>query len=136
MIKGKVGAALQLLNKGAGSAPMRLDDILETCGKSVHNILKDKHPHPMPLHTDVILTEDITAASSDFHPVLFDSITAEVIRRSALLNEGSAGLSGNVWTLSVGDACALHSERNPIINASLSQHSQGGFAPPTLTPQL
>ena len=94
MMKGKVRAALQLLNKGAGSAPMRLDDIVEACGKSVHDILMDKHPHPMPLHTDAILTEDITAASSDFHPVLFDSITAEAIRRSALLTEGSAGPSG------------------------------------------
>ena len=94
MMKGKVRAALQLLNKGEGSAPMRLDDIVETCGKSVHDILKEKHPHPMPLHTDLILTEDITAASSDFHPVLFDSIIAEAIQRSGLLTEGPAGPSG------------------------------------------
>ena len=51
MMKGKVRAALQLLNNRAGSAPMRLDDIVEACGKSVHDILKDIHPHPMPLHT-------------------------------------------------------------------------------------
>ena len=94
MMKGKVRAALQLLTKGAGSAPLRLDDRVEECGKSVRDILKDKHPHPMPLHPDVILTEDVTAASGDFHPVLFDSITAEAIRRSALRTEGSAGPSG------------------------------------------
>ena len=94
MMKGKVRAALQLLTKGAGSAPLRLDDRVEECGKSVRDILKDKHPHPMPLHPDVILTEDVTAASGDFHQVLFDSITAEAIRRSALQTEGSAGPSG------------------------------------------
>ena len=94
MMKKKVRAALQLLTKGAGSAPLRLDDMVEECGKSVRDILKDKHPHPMPLHPDVILTKDVTAACGDFHPVRFDRITAEAIRRSALQTESSAGPSG------------------------------------------
>ena len=94
MMEGKVRAALQLLTKDAGSAPLRLDDMVEECGKNVRDILKDKHPRPEPPHPDAILTTDTTAVNSDFHPVLFDSITAEAIRKSALLTEGSAGPSG------------------------------------------
>ena len=43
------------------------------------DILKEKHPHPEPPHSDVILSTDIATANSDFHPVLFDSIVAEAI---------------------------------------------------------
>ena len=94
MMEGKVRAALQLLTKEAGSAPLRLDDVVEGCGKTVREILKEKHPHPESPHPDVILSPDTATANNDFHPVLFDSITAEAIRRSALLTEGSAGPSG------------------------------------------
>ena len=45
-----------------------------------------------------------------FHPVLFDTITAEAIRKSALLTEGSAGPSG-MDALYIGDAYVLHLER-------------------------
>ena len=53
---------------------------------NIHNP-KFKPPHP-----DALLSTDIV--DSDFHPVLFDIITAEAIRKSALLTEGSAGPSG------------------------------------------
>ena len=92
MMKGKVRAALQLLTKETRAGPMRLDDVVEKSGKTVRDILKDKHPQPEPPHPDALLSTDIV--DSDFHPVLFDSITAEAIRKSALLTEGSAGPSG------------------------------------------
>ena len=97
MMEGKVRAALQLLTKKTESGPLRLDDVAEESGRTVRDILKDKHPHTEPPHTepphpDVLLNTDL--ADSDFHPVLFDSITAEVIRKSALLTQGSAGPSG------------------------------------------
>ena len=94
MMEGKVRAALQLLTKNAGSAPLRLDDVVEECGQTVRDILKDKHPHSEPPHADAILSTHIATANRDFHPILFVSITAEAIRRSALLTEGSAGPSG------------------------------------------
>ena len=53
---------------------------------NIHNP-KFKPPHP-----DALLSTDIV--DSDFYPVLFDIITAEAIRKSALLTEGSAGPSG------------------------------------------
>ena len=61
-------------------------------GRTVRDILEDKHPVSEPPHTDVILNEDLN--NTDFHPILFDSITVEVIRNSALHTEGSAGPSG------------------------------------------
>ena len=94
MMEGKVRAALQLLNNETRSAPLMLDDVVEECGKSVRDILKEKHPHPKPPHPDVILSNDSTTANNDFHPIVFDSITAESIRKSTLLTEGSAGPSG------------------------------------------
>ena len=51
----------------------------------------------------------IDIVESDFYPVLFDSITAEAIRKSALLTESSVA-----WMLSVGDAYVLQLERNKI----------------------
>ena len=46
MMKGKVRVALQLLTKETGAGPMRLDDVVEKFGKTVQDILKDKHPQP------------------------------------------------------------------------------------------
>ena len=89
-MEGKVRAALQLLTKGTESGSLRLDDVEES-GNTVRDILKDKHPHSEPPHPDVLLSSDV--ADNDFHPVIFDSITAETIRKSALLTEGTAGPS-------------------------------------------
>ena len=47
----------------------------------------DKHPIPEPAHPDIILNTDTTI--NNFHPVLFDSITAGAILRSALNTEGA-----------------------------------------------
>ena len=91
MMKGKVRAALQLLTKETGAGPMRLDDVVEKSGKTVRDILKDKHPQPELPHPDALLSTDIV--DSDFHPVLFDSITAEAIRKSALTTKGSAAMA-------------------------------------------
>ena len=92
MMEGKVRAALQLLTKETEAGPLRLDDVVERSGKTVRDILKDKHPHPESPHPDFLLSTNIV--DSDFHSVLFDTITAEAIRKSALLTEGSAGHSG------------------------------------------
>ena len=61
-------------------------------GKTVRDILKDKHPHPKPPHPNALLSN--MTANHDFHSVLFYSITPEAIQKSALMTEGSAGPSG------------------------------------------
>ena len=94
MTEGNVRAALQLLTRETGSAPLKLNDVIEGCGRSVRDILKDKHPSSKPPHSDVILSTDAAVTNSIFHPVLFEGITADLVRRCALLTEGSAGPSG------------------------------------------
>ena len=50
--------------------------------------------------------------NNDFHPILFDSLTADDIRTSALCTEGAAGLSGSDamnW-----NGYALHLARAPM----------------------
>ena len=89
MMEGKVRAALQLLNKETEVGPLRLEDVMGESGRTVRDILKDKHPHLEPPNALLSMT-----ANHDFHPFLFDSITPEAIRKSALMTEGSAGPSG------------------------------------------
>ena len=93
MMEGKVRAALRLLTKRMESGPLCLDEVTEDgSGKTVRETLEEKHPEANPVQPEAILNESLT--SEDFHPILFDSITAEVIRNSALHTEGAAGPSG------------------------------------------
>ena len=133
MMKGKVRAALQLLTKETGAGPMRLDDVVEKSEKTVRDILKDKHPQPEPPHPDALLSTDIV--DSDFHPVLFDSITAEAIRKSALLTEGSAGPSGMdafCWRR----LYTAFGEKSNELCSAIAAFAKKEFAPLMLIPQV
>ena len=91
-MEGKVRAALQLLTKDAQSGPMHLDEVInDGSGRTVRDVLEDKHPDPEPVNAEAIVSE---TSSANFHPIVFDSITPEAIRTSALLTTGSAGPSG------------------------------------------
>ena len=93
MMQGKTRAALQLLTKETRSGALSLDEVIsDGSGKTVRDILEDKHPDPVPAHADAILNEDMTNA--DFYPIIFDSITAKAIRNFAPHTNGSAGPSG------------------------------------------
>ena len=92
MMEGKIRAALRLLSTESQSGPMRLDDIVDESGKSVRDVLEEKHPDPQPIHPDAIL--DTATVDNNYHPILFDNITPEMIRNCALHTEGSAGPSG------------------------------------------
>ena len=93
MMEGRVRAALQLLTSETRSCILSLEEVIgDGSGRTVRDVLEEKQPHPEPAHADTILNERMT--SVNFHPILFDNITAEVIRNSALHTEGAAGLSG------------------------------------------
>ena len=93
MMKGRVRAALQLLTNETRSGLLSLEEVVsDGSGRTVRDVLEDKHPDPELVHADTILNEQMT--SVNFHPVLFDNINAEVIRNSALRTEGAAGPSG------------------------------------------
>ena len=57
----------------------------------MRDILKDKHPPAEPLHLDAVIPGQAPAPP---HPVLFESLTREVVRRAALHTQGAAGPSG------------------------------------------
>ena len=96
---------------------LRLDQVIggdsSTAKRTVREILEEKHPNASPSNADAILCDDPT--NDVFHPILFDSITAEVIRVFALHVEGSAGPS---WVDAMaGDDCAQHLVKSPMIFA-------------------
>ena len=118
MMEGRVRTALQLLTKETRSGLLSLDEVIsDGSGKTVRDILEDKHPDPEPIHADAILNEDTTNA--DFHPILFDSITAEVIPSSALHTEGSAGPSG-VDALSWRRICTAFGQKSNDLCSALA----------------
>lgn len=90
MFQGKVGAALQLLSdKGPGSV-LGLHEVNQN-EKTVKQILIEKHPPRMPVDIDSITHEK---PLSQFHPVIYDQLDANSIRKAALKTKGAAGPSG------------------------------------------
>ena len=86
--KGKVKDAVRLLKENT-QKPLKGSDLVN--GKTVVEILQEKHPDGRPLNPDVIQNE---SSHTDFHPIVFDGIDASLIRSSALKVKGSAGPSG------------------------------------------
>ena len=118
MMEGRIRAALRLLTKESRSGPLSLDEVVDArSGKTVRDVLEEKHPNPEPAHPDAILTGDMD--SPDFHPILFDSITAEVIRISALHTDGSAGPSG-VDALSWRRFCTAFGQKSNDLCSALA----------------
>ena len=71
------------------------EDTTSSSIKTVREILEDKYPDAIPASADAILSNpNEELRSNKFHPILFDSITAEDIRASALRTEGATGPSG------------------------------------------
>lgn len=131
MTEGKVRAALRLLSTENQSGPLKLDDIVDESDKSVRDILEEKHPDPQPIHTDAVL--DTPTVDDNYHPILFDNITPEMIRNCALHTEGSAGLSG-MDALCWRRLCTSFGE-SQMNSVQLLQPLLEKSAPPTLTPQ-
>ncbi len=88
MFQGKTNAALQpLSNKGKGSL-LQLNDVVGD--STVKEILKSKHPSGMSAMPE----STINGTPPDFHPVIFDSIDAALIKLTSLNTKGAAGPSG------------------------------------------
>ncbi len=118
MMEGRDRAALQFLTNETRSGLLSLEDIInDGSGRTVKDVLEDKHPDPEPAHADAILNERI--ANVDFHPVLFNNITAEVIQNSALHTEGAAGPSG-VNALSWRRLCTAFGQKSNDLCSALA----------------
>ena len=57
--------------------------------KSLH-VLKQKHPHGKEAELDVLLTD----TPEQLHPIKFDAIDADLVKRAAVRARGGAGPSG------------------------------------------
>ena len=101
MMTGKIKAALRLLSKAEGSILSihdQLDPSIETrdINRTVLDELKGKHPPKGDIHLSTLLDQQ----EREFHPVIFDCINAEAIRKAVLRTNGAAGPSGadaNLW---------------------------------------
>ena len=92
MMEGRVRAALRLLADNPGGGPLNLTTCVdEKTGKTVKDVLEEKHPDSQPAHPDTFFD---TTEPTDFHPAIFQNITSESIRSAALHTQGAAGPSG------------------------------------------
>ena len=94
MRQGKVKAALRLLDSHIKGGVLQLNITIQVNSKTqtVREALLEKHPDGQPAHSDTLLQPPTRIP--DVHPVLFDHLDGEMIRRSALQTDGSAGPSG------------------------------------------
>ena len=86
---GKLGSALCMLVEELNGGPLQLDEHISN--ERVHDILKSKHPEAAPLHEDTMLPGN---PSPPPHPVRFEALTREVVRKASLHTFSSAGPSG------------------------------------------
>ena len=83
MKQGKMNAAVKLLTSSMQGGILNLDT--ETM-----NLLRAKHPEPTPSSEEAIYNHQ----APEVHPVVFEAINAESIRKAALNTHGGAGPSG------------------------------------------
>ena len=82
MMEGRVRGALKLLSDNSNTGLLSLNQVVdEVSGKTVREVLEDKHPYPNSVHPDVLLED---TDDNGFHPTIFVSLTAESIRAAAL----------------------------------------------------
>ena len=97
MLCGRSSAAMRLLRSGSSRGVLPLDESLE--GKTVRDILREKHPDPSPANPEFI--EDAPLPGSQLgHAVLFESVDGVAIVKAAMATSGGAGPSGvdaNAW---------------------------------------
>lgn len=75
MMEGRIRAALNILSDNSDTGILCLDDIADDAsGKTVRDVLEDKHPNPRPAHPDALLTD---VGNDSFHPAIFDNIMGE-----------------------------------------------------------
>ena len=69
-----------------------MEDVVQVSDepRSVHDILREKHPQAQPAAQEALLEGE----ARSINPVIFDSLTAALIRQTALHAKGSAGPSG------------------------------------------
>ena len=95
MLLVNIRGALRLVSASAARGVLPLSATIEgKPGCTVRDILKEKHPDAAPIDLDAVQARDQITDRQQYHPVLFDYITGDLIRVSALRAEGAAGPAG------------------------------------------
>ena len=93
---GDIKGAIRLLSDNDNGRVLSLDSLMN--GRSVKEILLEKHPPSQAISPCAIYSGP--SPQTEFHPIIFDSITPDLIRSTALQMNGSSGPSGldaSVW---------------------------------------
>ena len=96
-MEGKVRAALRLIDDDKCGGPLHLNhQIIPTDSRappeSVCEILLKKHPPKQQPKPSSIIMPDLP--TEEPHPVIYDGINGQLIQRTTLRTDGSAGPSG------------------------------------------
>ena len=83
MRKGNVNAAINLLTENMRNGILPLSN-------EILNLLRLKHPDPKDAHESVMLSD----VPKRIHPVKFEVIDAEMIRKAVMKTRGGSGPSG------------------------------------------
>lgn len=83
---GKIKDAIRLLSDSENRRVLSLDSLMN--GRSVKDILIDKHPPSQPIPQSAIYSSP--SSQIEFHPVIFDSITPDLITSNVLQTSGSS----------------------------------------------
>ena len=82
VIEGKINPALRLLDTSATAGVLPINS--ETCA-----LLKEKHPDAAPMFQEMLLNGPL----NNVEPIIFESITGEMIQKLSLKTKGAAGPS-------------------------------------------
>ena len=83
MKKGKTTAAVKLLSSNMQGGVLPLNE-------ETKKLLLEKHPEPSPISHEAL----VESIAEEIHPVVFDEIDGESIRKAMMATKGGAGTSG------------------------------------------
>ena len=83
MAKGNINGALKLLKNNVTNGILPLDE------KKIYS-LKQKHPQSQPTYEETLINGERTV----IHPIIFDDINEELVRKVAIRTKGGSSPSG------------------------------------------
>ena len=91
VLSGKIKSAIRYMAPSSSGGVLRMDDVVDTSvGKTVRDVLQEKHPLPRQPPPSVFLQDDPLPVN----PILFERITPELIKKISRQMSGSSGPSG------------------------------------------
>ena len=91
MLVGRVASAMRVLDENSSGGVLDLDAKV-TEGKTVRDVLREKHPPAGDVNPEALVEPE--QGPQPPHPILFERLTGESIKRAAMRTFGAAGPSG------------------------------------------